>query len=120
MVWPAAAVLGDCCWHGLSAAQSAVSFAASLPPTCRESLAHAAMTCGGASPTYFTLGLVRLAWGWLLVGVLLGVLARHAAATLSGGPEQALPPDRAHAPLCVGETGEARCEWLQAVQEVAR
>ena len=47
-----------------------MTFAASLPPSCRQSVAHALLTCGGGAPAYFTPGFapLSLAWGWLLVG----------------------------------------------------
>ena len=88
-----AAVIGQLlstCAGACSAASSAVWWAASLPPTCRETLAHAALTCSGATPRYFTPGFgpLALASGWLLLGVLLGLLFRRAAAAmvaLAGG-----------------------------------
>ena len=60
--------------RGWSAASNAWTFAATLPPTCRQSLAHAAATCGGLAPTYFAPGFApfSLGWGWFLLGVLLG------------------------------------------------
>ena len=69
------------CWHDYSVAGSSLQFAASLPPTCRESLAHAALTCGGMTPRYYTAGFapLQLAWGWLVVGLLCGMLARTCA-----------------------------------------
>ena len=71
---------GQACWHGWSAASSAMTFASSLQPSCRQSVAHALLTCGGATPAYFTPGFapLGLAWGWLLVGLLLGALASKA------------------------------------------
>ena len=88
-----AAVIGQllsACAGAYSAVSSAVWWAASLPPTCKESLTHAALTCSGATPRYFTPGFgpLALAWGWLLLGILLGLLFRRAAATmvaLAGG-----------------------------------
>ena len=82
-----AAVIGQllsACAGAYSAASSALWWAASLPATCRESLAHAALTCSVATPRYFTPGFgpLALAWGWLLLGVLLGLLFRRAAAAL--------------------------------------
>ena len=67
-----AAVLGQllsACAGASSAASSAV-WAASLPPTCREGLAHAALTCSGATPRYFTPGFgpLALACGVAAVG----------------------------------------------------
>ena len=98
-----AAVIGEL----LSACAGAYS-AASLPPTCRESLTHAALTCSGVTPRYFTPGFgpLALAWGWLLLGVLLGLLFRRAAAALvalAGG----------HAPQC------APCSWEALLRELA-
>eukprot|EP00439_Symbiodinium_sp_Y106_P052263 s6992_g7.t1 len=83
------AVIGQllsACAGAYSAASSAVWWAASLPPTCRESMAHAALTCSGATPRYFTPGFgpLALAWGWLLLGVLLGLLSRRAAEAIVG------------------------------------
>ena len=106
-----AALIGQllsACAGAYSAASSAVWWAASLPPTCRESLAHAALTCSGATPRYFTPGFgpLALAWGWLLLGVLLGLLFRRAAAALvalAGG----------HAPQC------APCSWEALLRELA-
>ena len=62
------------------AASSAVTFASSLQPHCRQNVAHALLICGGATPAYFTPGFapLGLAWGWLLVGLLLGALASKA------------------------------------------
>ena len=82
-----AAVIGQllsACAGAYSAASSALWWAVSLPATCRESLAHAALTCSGATPRYFTPGFgpLALAWGWLLLGVLLGLLGGRAAAAL--------------------------------------
>ena len=106
-----AAVIGQllsACAGAYSAASSAVWWAASLPPTCRESLAHAALPCSGAIPRYFTPGFgpLALAWGWLLLGVLLGLLFRRAAAALvalAGG----------RAPQC------APCSWEALLRELA-
>ena len=106
-----AALIGQllsACAGAYSAASSAVWWAASLPPTCRESLTHAALTCSGATPRYFTPGFgpLALAWGWLLLGVLLGLLFRRAAAALvalAGG----------HAPQC------APCSWEALLRELA-
>ena len=83
-----AAVIGQlltACAGAYSAASSAVGWAASLPPTCRESLAHTALTCSGVTPRYFTPGFgpLALGWGWLLLGILLGLLFRRAVATLA-------------------------------------
>ena len=52
--------------------------AAGLPPTCRQAVAHAALVCTGADPVYFSAGFapLSLAWGWLLLGLALGVLLR--------------------------------------------
>ena len=49
-------------------------------------MAHAALTCSGATPRYFTPGFgpLALAWGWLLLGVLLGLLSRRAAEAIVG------------------------------------
>ena len=60
--------------RGWSAASDAGAFAATLPPTCRQSLVHAAATCGGFTPMYFAPGFApfSLGWGWFLLGVLLG------------------------------------------------
>ena len=90
-----AAVIGQlltACAGAYSAASSAVGWAASLPPTCRESPAHTALTCSGVTPRYFTPGFgpLALGWGWLQLGILLGLLFRRAAATLvalAGGCE---------------------------------
>ncbi|OLP83457.1 hypothetical protein AK812_SmicGene35783 [Symbiodinium microadriaticum] len=104
------AVMGQllsACTGAYSAASSAVWWAASLPPMCRESLAHAALTCSGATPRYFTpdFGPLALAWGWLLLGVLGLVFRRTAAAmvALAGG----------RAPQC------ALCSWEALLRELA-
>ena len=62
-----------------SASSSAASFAATLPSTCRQSVAHALVTCGWGAPPYHAPGLAPLpsCWGWLLIGVLLGFMARE-------------------------------------------
>ena len=70
-----AALIGQllsACAGAYSAASSAAWWAASLPHTCRESLAHAALTCSGTTPRYFTPGFgpLALGWGWLLLGIL--------------------------------------------------
>ncbi|CAE7943190.1 unnamed protein product [Symbiodinium necroappetens] len=51
---------------------------ASLPPTCRQAMAHAALLCSGVEPVYFSAGFgpLSLAWGWLLLGLALGALLR--------------------------------------------
>ena len=106
-----AAVIGQllaACAGAYSAASSAVWWAASLPPTCRESLAHAALTCSGATPRYFTPGFgpLALAWGWLLLGVLLGLLFRRAVATMAA--------------LAGGHTAEsAPCSWEALLRELS-
>ena len=98
MVWTVLlATVGQWCWHGYSVVGSFLQFAASLPPTCRNSLAHAALTCGGMTPRYYTAGFapLQLAWGWLVVGVLCGWLARQCAGTFLGcstGSSLQLPP----------------------------
>ncbi|CAE7283556.1 unnamed protein product [Symbiodinium sp. CCMP2592] len=97
-----AAVLGQllsACAGAYSAASSAVWWAASLPPTCKESMTHTALTCSGATPRYFTpaFGPLALAWGWLLVGVLLGFLFRRAVCAivgLAGGRPSQCPSPR--------------------------
>ena len=60
--------------HGWHAARAA----AGLPATCRQAAAHAAMVCSGMDPVYFSAGFapLSLAWGWLLLGLLLGALLR--------------------------------------------
>ena len=65
-----AALIGQllsACAGAYSAASSAAWWAASLPHTCKESLAHAALTCSGTTPRYFAPGFgpLALAWGWL-------------------------------------------------------
>ena len=113
MVWPVIATFRQWCWHGYSAASSALTFAASLPATCRESIAHAALTCGGVTPSYFTPGFVplQLAWGWLLVGVLCGILARHVASRWWPSPARPEAPDALAD--CAGA-------WCVAADEVVR
>ena len=51
-----------------------------LPPTCKQAVAHTAMVCMGASPAYYAPGFGPwpLAWGWCLLGALLGALASSA------------------------------------------
>ena len=120
MVWPVLATIGQWCWHGYSVAGSSLQFAASLPPTCRESLAHAALTCGGMTPRYYTAGFapLQLAWGWLVVGLLCGMLARTCAGAVLLRYHQA--------PSCRRQSPDARpqadiCErWLHAADEVTR
>ena len=69
-----------------------------MPPTCRESLARA-LTCTGATPRYYTpsSGPLALAWDWLFLGVLLGLLFRRAAAAMVA--LQACAPCSRHALL---------------------
>ena len=46
---------GQACWHGWSAASTALTFASSLPTSCRQSMTHALLTCGGGAVTrWFT------------------------------------------------------------------
>ena len=65
---------------GLSASSSTASFAATLPTSCRQSVTHAFLTCGWGAPPYHASGFAPLpaCWGWLLAGVLLGIVAREA------------------------------------------
>ncbi|CAE7235143.1 unnamed protein product [Symbiodinium sp. CCMP2592] len=103
-----AAVIGQllsACAGAYSAASSAVWWAASLPPTCRESMAHAALTCSGATPRYFTPGFgpLALGWGWLVVGVLIGLLSRRAVSAvvaLAGGRPSPHTPSNWEALMC--------------------
>ncbi|CAE7317842.1 unnamed protein product [Symbiodinium sp. CCMP2592] len=93
------------CAGAYSAASSAVWWAASLPPTCRESMAHAALTCSGATPRYFTPGFgpLALGWGWLVVGVLIDLLSRRAVSAvvaLAGGRPSPHTPSNWEALMC--------------------
>ena len=47
---------GQACWHGWSAASTALTFASSLPTSCRQSMTRALLTCGGGAPAYFAPG----------------------------------------------------------------
>ena len=60
-------------WEGVRAT-------ASLPPTCRQAVAHAALVCSGVEPVCFSAGCgpFSLVWGWLLLGLVLGALLRSA------------------------------------------
>ena len=60
----------------VEAAGRAVPAAAQLPTGCREAAMHALLTCAVGPPRYFTPGWGPCShcWGWLCVGLLLGVL----------------------------------------------
>ena len=77
-------------WHAARAA-------AGLPATCRQAAAHAALVCSGMDPVYFSAGFapLSLAWGWLLLGLLLGALLRPYIATCTLALLQLAPPTRA-------------------------
>ena len=107
-----AALIGQllsACAGAYSAASSAVWWAASLPPTCRESLTHAALTCSGATPRYFTPGFasdhLRLLGGgccWVSSSAC-SFAERRPLVALAGG----------HAPQC------APCSWEALLRELA-
>ena len=50
-----------------------MTFALSLPPSCRQSVAHALLTCGGGAPAYFTPGFPPPQLGLGLAAVRSGV-----------------------------------------------
>ena len=60
----------------VEAAGRAVPAAAQLPTGCREAAMHALLTCAVGPPRYVTPGWGPCShcWGWLCVGLLLGVL----------------------------------------------
>ena len=62
-------------WATREAWRAAPSLA-QLPPTCREAMAHAALVCAGASPSYYPPGWGPwcLSWGWFCLGALAGGL----------------------------------------------
>ena len=57
------------------AARDASHFWAYLPSDCKHAAVFTASTCAGFSPAKYVPGLgpLSLAWGWLLIGVLLGL-----------------------------------------------
>ena len=59
-----------------SSSSSAYAWAAALPQECRLAMTHTAMVCAGHNPQYYSVpgfGPLSLAWGWLLIGVVVGV-----------------------------------------------
>ena len=110
---------GRACWQGWSAASSAMTFAASLPPSCRQSVAHALLTCGGGAPAYFTPGFapLSLAWGWLLVGLLLGALTSKVIEQVAtrAWPSPAPPVAMGPADAAQRARAEAAAELLRCV-----
>ena len=62
--------------HAWSAAQSSWAHLSTLPRDCRIAATHAVVTCGGYAPDYQNIpGFcpIPLGWGWLTVGILIGV-----------------------------------------------
>lgn len=62
-----------------SSSSAALSFVATLPPSCRQSVTHAVLTCSWGAPPYYAPGFAPIpaCWGWLVVGILIGLLARE-------------------------------------------
>ena len=85
---------GQACWHGWSAASSAMTLASSLQPSCRQSVAHALLTCGGATPAYFTKGFAPLGF--------LGALASKKVERFATRAWQLPAP-----PVALGQAGDA-------------
>ena len=115
---------GRACWQGYSAASSPMTFAASLPPSCRQSVAHALLTCGGGAPAYFTPGFapLSLAWGWLLVGLLTSKVIEQVAtrAWPSPAPPVAMgPADAAQRARAEAAAELLRCVALGGANELA-
>ena len=58
-------------------ATSGLAMLLAMPSTCKLALTHAALVCSGQTPDNVTtpgFPPLSLPWGWLLVGLLLGVL----------------------------------------------
>ena len=79
----------------LGAAQQAttagLAYLAGLPRNCFLATAHASMVCTNRDPQYETLpgfGPIALGWGWLLLGMMFGVLLTLSALTITGKIKQ--------------------------------
>ena len=74
-------------------ANGAWAFLFALPRDCTLASIHTAMVCGGATPAYITPGFgpFSLAWGWLVVGVLMGALMTYAVLSFLGMLRQRPP-----------------------------
>ena len=60
-----------------SAASHSYAAAAAMPTECKQATAHAGMVCAGYIPEYHLtpgFGPWPFGWGWLLVGIFLGIL----------------------------------------------
>lgn len=75
-------------WTWTSAqAASGHAFVLQLPATCKLATVHAALVCAGQTPEYVVIpGFAPLShsWGWLIVGVLVGILVTISVMSLSG------------------------------------
>ena len=73
------------------ATTSGLAFMAALPRNCYLASAHAAMVCAETDPQYTTVpgfGPIALGWGWLLLGILTGMLLTLSLLTLTGRIKQ--------------------------------
>ena len=57
-----------------ASSRAALAFLAALPGDCKLATLHAAAVCSGQAPSYTTPGFgpFALAWGWMLVGMMIG------------------------------------------------
>ena len=78
MDWAPIITAGHGVWQwGVASSNSLAAFSAALPTECKSSLIHTFGICSGARPLIFpTPGFspFSLAWGWFLVGTLIGIL----------------------------------------------
>ena len=78
MDWAPIITAGHGVWQwGVASSNSFAAFSAALPTECKSSLIHSFGICSGARPLIFpTPGfcIFSLAWGWFLVGTLIGIL----------------------------------------------
>ena len=79
--------LGQAWQFAQQQSQSFVGFVSALPATCKLATMHAASICIGQVPEYWaTPGFppITLAWGWLLVGILIGSLLTMLILSMGG------------------------------------
>ena len=114
-----------------SQSSAGLAFLAALPRDCWSASMHAGLVCSGNVPEYFNIpGFppLSLSWGWMLVGILIGVTTTLLVLSLTGNlrrePRVAALP---RLPQVTHNTGaQARQDLLnyistgrQALQEVA-
>ena len=67
-------------WHHADhSARAAVAYLATLPRDCKLASLHATLLCMGEVPAYVTPGFgpFSLAWGWMIVGMIVGAVMTY-------------------------------------------